>query len=99
MPYVLIFNKKEIEHKIIIVCEYLDLKNKSFDGFLNWVLDLRKELNIPHKLSDVINDKDFDIERLSKMALADPSTAGNPKKLSVEDMKTMYQNSFKGDLQ
>ena len=99
MPYVLSFNKKEIEQRIIKLCEYLDLKDNSFDGFLNWVLDLRKELNIPHKLSDVINDKDFDIERLSKMALADPSTAGNPKKLSVEDMKTMYQNSFKGDLQ
>ena len=75
MPYVLSFNKKEIEQRIIKLCEYLELKDISFDGFLNWVLGLRKELNIPHKLSEVIDEKDFDIERLSKMALADPSTA------------------------
>ena len=98
MPYVLSYNKKEIEQRIIKLCEYLDLKDISFDGFLNWVLDLRKELNIPHKLSEVIDEKDFDIERLSKMALADPSTGGNPKKLTVDDMRTMYQHSMSGNL-
>jgi len=98
MPYVLSFNKKEIEQRIIKLCEYLDLKDNSFDGFLNWVLDLRKELNIPHKLSEVIEEKDFDIERLSKMALADPSTGGNPKKLTVDDMRIMYQHSMQGKL-
>ena len=96
MPYVLTFNKKEIEQRIIKLCEYLDLKDKSFDGFLNWTLNLRKELNIPHKLSEVIDEKDFDIERLSKMALADPSTSGNPKKLTIDDMKVMYQYSMQG---
>ena len=98
MPYVLTFNKKEIEQRIIKLCEYLDLKDNSFDGFLNWVLDLREELNIPHKLSEVIEEKDFDIERLSKMALADPSTGGNPKKLTIDDMRTMYQHSMQGKL-
>ncbi len=98
MPYVLTFNRKEIEHRIIKLCEYLELKDISFDGFLNWVLDLRKELNIPHKLSEVIEEKDFDIERLSKMALADPSTGGNPKKLTVDDMRIMYQRSMQGKL-
>ena len=98
MPYVLTFNKKEIEQRIIKLCEYLDLKDISFDGFLNWVLELRKELNIPHKLSEVIDEKDFDIERLSKMALADPSTGGNPKKLTVDDMRIMYQHSMQGKL-
>ncbi len=98
MPYVLTFNKKEIEKRIIKLCEYLDLKDNSFDEFLNWVLDLRKELNIPHKLSEVINEKDFDIERLSKMALADPSTSGNPRKLNLDDMRNMYQHSMQGKL-
>ena len=98
MPYVLSFNKKEIKQRIIKLCEYLDLKDNSFDGFLNWVLDLRKKLNIPHKLSEVIEEKDFDIERLSKMALADPSTGGNPKKLTVDDMRIMYQHSMQGKL-
>ena len=98
MPYVLTFNKEVIEDKIIKICHYLELKDKSFNGFINWILKLRKDLNMPHKLSEVIEEKDFDIERLSKMALEDPSTSGNPKKLTADDMKLMYKYSMSGQL-
>ena len=98
MPYVLTFNKDVIEKKIIKICDYLELPDRSFNGFINWILDLRIKLEIPHKLSEVIDEKDFDLERLSKMALADPSTGGNPKKLTEADMKLMYQYSMKGKL-
>ena len=98
MPYVLTFNKDVIEQKIIKICDYLELKDRSFIGFVNWILDLRKKLEIPHKLSEVISEKDFDLDRLSKMALLDPSTAGNPKKLTENDMKIMYQHSMNGEL-
>ena len=98
MPYVLTFNKDVIENKIIKVCEYLEIKEKSFNSFLSWILVLRKELEIPHKLSDVIDEKNFELDRLSNMALNDPSTAGNPKKLTLEDMKILYQHSMSGEL-
>ena len=98
MPYVLTFNKDVIENKIIKVCEYLEIEEKSFNGFLNWILDLRKKLEIPHKLSDVIDEKNFELDRLSNMALSDPSTAGNPKKLTLEDMKVLYKHSMSGEL-
>ena len=75
-----------------------DRKEISFNGFIDWTLKLRKDLDIPHKLSEVIEEKDFDINRLSKMALEDPSTGGNPKKLTVEDMKIMYEHSMSGNL-
>ena len=98
MPYVLTFNKEMIEKKIIKICEYLELKEKSFKGFIDWILDLRKQLAMPHKLSEVINEKDFDIDRLSKMALEDPSTSTNPKKMSIDDMKILYEHSMSGKL-
>ena len=98
MPYVLTFNKDKIESKIIKICKYLEFEEKSFEAFLKWVLNLRKDLNIPHKLSEVINEKDFDLDRLSKLALDDPSTGGNPKKLNLNDMKIMYQHSMSGEL-
>ena len=98
MPYVLTFNRDVIEKKIIKICDYLELQDRSFDGFINWVLDLRTKLNMPHKLSEVIDEKDFQLDRLSKMALEDPSTGGNPKKLSEADMKIMYQHSMSGTL-
>ena len=98
MPYVLTFNRDVIENKIIKVCDYLEFKDKSFNGFIDWILDLRKKLNIPHKLSDVIKEEDLELDRLSKMALNDPSTEGNPKKLTENDMKILYQHSMSGEL-
>jgi len=97
MPYVLTFNKSSIENKIISICDYLDLK-KNFDSFLKWILDLRKNLNIPNKLSDVMDCSDLDLDKLSLMAFEDPSTTGNPKKISKEDLKLMYQHSISGEL-
>ncbi|WP_415323748.1 iron-containing alcohol dehydrogenase [Candidatus Pelagibacter sp. Uisw_127] len=97
MPYVLTFNKNEISERIISICDYLGLE-KSFDSFIKWVMDLREEFNIPHKLSDVIDEEKIDLDKLSKMAFDDPSTNGNPKKLTKEDMRTMYQHSISGTL-
>ena len=98
MPYVITFNRKAIEKKVIEICKYLQLENNTFDAFLNWILKLRKELNIPHTLSEVIDVKKIDLKKLSAMALKDPSTAGNPKDLSLDDMKIMYEYSLKGKL-
>ena len=97
MPYVLTYNKKEISDKIISICDYLNLE-KSFNSFLNWIIELRKNINIPHKLSDVIEIKKINLDKLSQMAFEDPSTSGNPKKLLKEDMKIMYEHSLSGKL-
>ena len=97
MPYVLTFNKTSIEKKIISICDYLDL-DKKFDSFLAWILQLRKELEIPHKLSDIMDCSKINIEELSLMAFEDPSTDGNPKKINREDLKLMYEYSILGDL-
>ena len=97
MPYVLTFNREAIEERIISICDYLNL-SKSFNSFLEWILDLRKELEIPHKLSDVIDINKLDIDELSEMALNDPSTVSNPKTLTISDMKIIYKNSISGEL-
>ena len=97
MPYVLTFNKNLIEDRIVSICDYLNL-GKNFESFLNWILDLRKKLNIPHKLSDVVEVKKMNLDDLSKMALEDPSTATNPKKMTINDMKILYEHSISGKL-
>jgi len=97
MPYVLTFNKKEISEKIVSICDYLNLEKK-FDSFINWIIELRKDVKIPHKLSDVLEIDKVNLDKLSQMALEDPSTAGNPKKLTKEDMKIMYEHSLAGKL-
>ena len=72
--------------------------SQDFNGFIDWIIELRKDLKIPHKLSEVLDEKKFDLDKLSQMALDDPSTATNPKKLSKSDMKIMYEHSMSGKL-
>ncbi len=97
MPYVLSFNKELIEERVVLICDYLKL-DKSFDSFLTWILELRRELNIPHKLSDIVDVAKINLEQLSVMALEDPSTSTNPKKMKKDDMKALYEHSISGKL-
>ena len=96
MPYVLKFNQAEIEARIILLSNYLELNDRSFNGFLNWILDLRKELSIPHTLKEL--KIEFDFDTLAEMALVDPSTTTNPTNMTVNDMKKLYINSYEGNL-
>ena len=98
MPYVLTFNRSAIENKIAKLSEYIELKNPSFSSFIDWVLDLRDKIKIPHKLSECAKITDKDIEKLSPMALNDPCTPENPKKTTLDDMKLMYRHSIEGKL-
>ncbi|MDA9629295.1 iron-containing alcohol dehydrogenase, partial [Pelagibacteraceae bacterium] len=95
MPYVLRRNKKVIEEKIISLSRYLNLEDQTFEGFMNWILYLRKELSIPHTLKELIQD-DSKFEEMSKMAKNDPSTGGNPIPLEIKDFYNLYKDSFSG---
>ena len=97
MPYVLKRNKKVIEEKIISLSRYLNLEDQTFEGFMNWILYLRKELSIPHTLKELIQD-DSKFEEMSKMAKNDPSTGGNPIPLEIKDFYNLYKDSFSGIL-
>ena len=98
MPYVLTFNRSTIENRIAKLSGYLELKIASFNSFVDWVLDLRDKIKIPHKISDSAKLTNDDIEKLSPMALNDPCTPGNPKKTTLDDMKLMYRHSIEGKL-
>jgi len=98
MPYVLTFNRTSIENKIAKLSEYLDLKEASFNSFVDWVLELREQIKIPHKIIDSAKITDQDIVKMSPMALDDPCTPGNPKKPTLDDMVSMYEHSIRGKL-
>ncbi len=97
MPYVLKRNKIAIEDKITSLCRYINLKNPSFDSFMNWILELRNDLKIPHTLKELINENSK-FEEMSKMAFNDPSTSSNPINLTEKDFLELYNNSYEGNL-
>lgn len=96
MPYVLKANRKKIEKDIERAAAYLGIKG-GFNGFLKWILALRKEIGIPHKLADIgIDTKRLD--EVAKMAIKDPSAGGNPIQFSAKQYKALAKKCVTGDL-
>ena len=64
---------------------------------MKWILELRKDLKIPHTLKELINDNSK-FEQMSIMAMNDPSTSGNPIKFDDKNFLQLYKDSFEGIL-
>jgi alcohol dehydrogenase class IV len=96
MPYVLKANRRKVEPQIARAAAYLGLRG-GFDGFLRWVLAIRKETGIPHALKDIgIDGKRLD--EVAEMAFRDPNTGSNPIPLSVKQFKTLAAKCVSGQL-
>jgi alcohol dehydrogenase class IV len=94
MPYVLVFNRPAIETKIERVGAYLGLK-PGFTPFLDWVMQLRADLAVPHTLKDFgVDDKKFQL--LSEMAPHDPTAGGNPVPIDAAACRKLYETAFTG---
>ncbi len=96
LPYVLKANRKKIEKDIERAAAYLGIKG-GFDGYLKWLLALRKEVGIPHRLSDI----GIDVKRLdeiAKMAIKDPSAGGNPIAFTEKQYKALAKKCVLGEL-
>jgi len=95
MPYVLKANRDEIESKIERLARYIDLEDASFDGFMYWVFEMRRNLNIPHALSSLDID-DSQAELVGMMAANDPSAGGNPILFTAEMYSTLFVSAVNG---
>lgn len=96
MPYVVKANRRKIEKDIERAAAYLGIKG-GFNGFLRWILALRKEVGIPHALKDI----GIDTKRLGEvaaMAIKDPSAGGNPIQFTEKQYKALARKCVTGDL-
>jgi len=95
MPYVMDFNRDAIGKRMKRLARYLGLRNSSFDGIMEWTLEFRKALNIPHTALE-IGVEESRLDELSEMAANDPTAGGNPIKVGAAEMKQMYQAALEG---
>jgi len=97
MPFVLCANRSAIEEPMARLSRYLGLPSPGFDAVLDWVVALRTEIGIPSSLSEMgIDGKQA--SQVVRMALADPSSGGNPVPLRAEDYKEIFRRAVAGEL-
>ena len=89
MPFVLEYNRSAIESKFDRLGRYINISS-GLDGIIDWVNNLKKEMNIPHSLQDM-GVQLGDEEKLSKLAFEDPSTGGNPLPMTVDKFKELIK--------
>lgn len=98
MPYVLAFNRPAIEERIARLAAYIGISG-GFDGFMDAVMKLRKDLGVPDTLIGLIKDLDMDDARMSQiadMAIVDPTAGGNPVPLTKEAAITLLDQALTG---
>lgn len=83
MQNVLTFNREAIEDRLESAASYLGIEG-GYEGFYEMVGELNSQFSIPKNLTElgVINP---DLDSLTKSAIADPSTGGNPIEMTYDN--------------
>ncbi len=95
LPYVLAFNAEAVQDKIARLAAWLGFADPGVGPFLDWLLQLRGELGIPHRLKDLgVTPEHFGT--LAEMAVKDPTAATNPVPLTVEAAEQILRDAYEG---
>ena len=92
IPYILKFNRKKIEERISVAADYLGITG-GFDGFYEFILAMRESLGVPNKLQELGVTPEGK-EQLARFAIDDPTAAGNPVKLTIENVTEILNESI-----
>lgn len=98
MPYVLAFNRDAIEERVRRLAAYCGIAG-GYDGFIEAILMLRRELKVPDTLSGLVRDLGFDEMRkglIADMAVVDPTASGNPVELTRQGAILLLERSLQG---
>jgi alcohol dehydrogenase class IV len=95
MPYVLAWNWSAVAPRLARLAGILQLREATADAFLNWVLELRADLGIPHTLAE-LGVPESHLETLASAAAEDPSAGGNPLPFDTNTARTVLERAFSG---
>jgi alcohol dehydrogenase class IV len=93
IPYGMEFNIDGFEEKFRQIARTLDLKDENGKAVVKYLFDLNSRINIPHRLS-AIGVKKVHIETLSDLAIADFAHPNNPKPVTRNDFKALYEKAL-----
>jgi alcohol dehydrogenase class IV len=97
MPYVLAYNRRNVEDRIAMVARSLGLA-EGFDGFMSWILDLRIQLGIPHSVA-ALNVTAASLDHLAAEAFRDPNTPDNARSAGVSEFREMLEAALSGSFE
>lgn len=97
MPYVMHFNKRAIKDRMGRLGGYLGLDRQRFAGVMDWILELREEIGVPHTLAG-LNVDGSKADLVAEMAVVDPTAGGNPVPLDKAGALEIFERALEGDV-
>lgn len=95
LPYVLQANRPALTRQMDELAVFLRLPEPGFNGVMNWLLDLRESVGIPHTLS-VLGVDERDAQLVGRMAFADGCSHTNPIRHSAEVYSDIFCRAVQG---
>lgn len=97
MPYIVAFNSQIRTEELTALARYLDLDRPSPKAVVDWLIDLRQEIGIPHTL-DQLGVSEAEIPRLARLAAHDIAAEENPRPITEKETKKLYEQAFSGKI-
>jgi len=98
LPYVMNYNRDAIADKADVIARVLDLPARGFSGFLARVMEMRRELGIPHSLAEIGVSADK-AAIIGREAAIDPSAGGNPIPVDAATLEHIFRAAVDGRLE
>ncbi len=103
LPYVIQFNRKACESRFATIAKTLGLAGNTdaelTDSLVALIQDMNRKLNIPLTLKEYgVTEEDFNanLDFISKNAILDACTGSNPRPITVEEMKKVFECTYSG---
>lgn len=97
LPYGVKYNSDVSKDRFKHLCSVLDLGERSPKALIDWITSLNTSLSLPNDLTGIKGCSDK-INELAELGLKDPCHPCNPKDVTLEDFKTIYNWALKGSL-
>jgi alcohol dehydrogenase class IV len=97
ITYAMAFNQSVSAQKMADMAQVVGAKTADAAGFLGWLKDLRAKIGIPNTLTEA-GVRAEHLPRLIEIAVADGCHANNPKAVTADDFRTLFNNALNGTL-
>ncbi len=93
IPYGMEFNIAGFEDKFRYIARSLELREESGEAVVKYLYELNARISIPHQLREIGVKQDH-VETLADLAFADFAHPNNPKPVTREDFRQLYQEAL-----
>lgn len=93
IPYGMEFNIEGCEEKFRRIARTLELGDENGEAVVQYLFELNSRIQIPHRLREV-GVKEEHLDPLADLAIADFAHPNNPKPVSRDDFRQLYQKAF-----